>query len=117
MLRTEPGRGPHGKGLSNLIGELSTRSENFPHLVGGHNVRFRRTGVKRFRHPVIGDLTLTFEALDLAAGSACGFPPTPSSPAPPPTMPSRFLPPGPPPSTRPPQPRRLTVAEHAFVSG
>jgi hypothetical protein len=69
MLRTEAGRGPHGKGLSDLTGELSTRSENFRTWWAAHNVRFRRTGVKRFRHPVVGDLTLTFEALDLAAGS------------------------------------------------
>ena len=32
-----------------------------------HNVRFHRTGVKRFHHPVVGDLTLAYEALDLAA--------------------------------------------------
>jgi anti-sigma factor RsiW len=67
MLRTEAGRGPHDKGLSNLIGELSTRSENFRTWWAAHNVRFHRTGVKRFRHPVVGELTLTFEALDLAA--------------------------------------------------
>jgi anti-sigma factor RsiW len=67
MLRTEAGRSPHDKGLSNLIGELSTRSENFRTWWAAHNVRFHRTGVKRFRHPVVGDLTLTFEALDLAA--------------------------------------------------
>jgi transcriptional regulator with XRE-family HTH domain len=67
MLRTEAGRGPHDKALSNLIGELSTRSENFRTWWAAHNVRFHRTGVKRFHHPVIGDLTLTFEALDLAA--------------------------------------------------
>ena len=69
MLRTEAGRSPHDKGLSNLIGELSTRSENFRTWWAAHNVRFHRTGVKRFRHPVVGDLTLTFEALDLAADS------------------------------------------------
>jgi transcriptional regulator with XRE-family HTH domain len=67
MLRTEAGRSPYDKGLSNLIGELSTRSENFRTWWAAHNVRFHRTGVKRFRHPVVGDLTLTFEALDLAA--------------------------------------------------
>jgi transcriptional regulator with XRE-family HTH domain len=67
MLRTEAGRSPHDKGLSNLIGELSTRSENFRTWWAAHNVRFHRTGVKRFRHPVVGDLTLTYEALDLAA--------------------------------------------------
>lgn len=69
MLRTEAGRSPHDKGLSNLIGELSTRSENFRTWWAAHNVRFHRTGVKRFCHPVVGDLTLTFEALDLAADS------------------------------------------------
>ena len=69
MLRTEAGRSPHDKGLSNLIGELSTRSENFRTWWAAHNVRFHRTGIKRFHHPVVGDLTLTFEALDLAADS------------------------------------------------
>jgi hypothetical protein len=67
MLRTEAGRSPHDKALSNLIGELSTRSEHFRTWWAAHNVRFHRTGVKRFHHPVIGDLTLTYEALDLAA--------------------------------------------------
>jgi transcriptional regulator with XRE-family HTH domain len=67
MLRTEAGRSPHDKGLSNLIGELSTRSEHFRTWWAAHNVRFHRTGVKRFHHPVVGELTLTFEALDLAA--------------------------------------------------
>jgi transcriptional regulator with XRE-family HTH domain len=70
MLRTEAGHSPHDKGLSNLIGELSTRSENFRTWWAAHNVRFHRTGVKRFRHPVVGDLTLTYEALDLAADEA-----------------------------------------------
>jgi hypothetical protein len=32
-------------------------------------VRFHRTGIKRFHHPAVGDLTLTYEALDLAADS------------------------------------------------
>jgi len=67
MLRTEAGRSPHDKGLSNLIGELSTRSEAFRTWWAAHNVRFHRTGIKRFHHPAVGDLTLTFEALDLAA--------------------------------------------------
>ena len=67
MLRTEAGQNPNDKALSNLIGELSTRSENFRLWWAAHNVRFHRTGVKRLHHPVVGDLTLTFEALDLAA--------------------------------------------------
>jgi transcriptional regulator with XRE-family HTH domain len=68
MLRTEAGHSTHdNEGLSNLIGELSTRNENFRTWWAAHNVRFHRTGVKRFHHPAVGDLTLTFEALDLAA--------------------------------------------------
>ena len=67
MLRTEAGRAPQDKALSNLIGELSTRSENFRTWWAAHNVRFHRSGTKRFHHPAVGDLTLTFEALDLAA--------------------------------------------------
>jgi transcriptional regulator with XRE-family HTH domain len=67
MLRTEAGRSPHDKALSNLIGELCTRSDNFRTWWAAHNVRFHRTGVKRFHHPEVGDLTLTYEALDLAA--------------------------------------------------
>ena len=67
MLRTEAGHSPHDKALSNLIGELSTRSEHFRTWWAAHNVRFHRTGVKRFHHPEVGDLTLTYEALDLAA--------------------------------------------------
>jgi transcriptional regulator with XRE-family HTH domain len=69
MLRTEAGQTPHDKTLSNLIGELSTRSDHFRTWWAAHNVRFHRTGTKRFHHPVVGDLTLTFEALDLAADS------------------------------------------------
>jgi len=67
MLRSEAGRSPHDRALSGLIGELSTRSETFRTWWAAHNVRFHRTGVKRFHHPVVGDLTLAFEAMDLAA--------------------------------------------------
>src|SRR6516165_1778749 len=67
MLRTETGQNPRDKALSNLIGELSTPSDHFRTWWAAHNVRFHRTGVKRFRHPEVGDLTLTYEALDLAA--------------------------------------------------
>ena len=65
MLRTEAGRDPYDKRLSDLIGELSTRSEEFRQRWAAHHVKLHRTGVKRFRHPVVGDLTLDFEALDL----------------------------------------------------
>jgi transcriptional regulator with XRE-family HTH domain len=67
ILRREAGRDPHDKDLHDLIGELSTRSEAFRSRWGAHNVRRHGTGTKRFRHPAVGDLTLAYEALDLAA--------------------------------------------------
>jgi len=67
LLRAEAGHDPYDRGLSDLIGELSTRSEEFRVRWAAHDVRFHRTGVKRFHHPVVGDLTLTYEALELPA--------------------------------------------------
>lgn len=65
ILRAEAGRDPYDKRLSDLIGELSTRSEEFRVRWAAHNVKLHRTGVKRFHHPVVGELTLDFETLDL----------------------------------------------------
>ncbi|RIX28408.1 helix-turn-helix transcriptional regulator [Amnibacterium setariae] len=61
------GRNPYDKRLTDLIGELSTRSEAFRRRWAAHDVRFHRTGLKRLHHPVVGDLDLTFEALELPA--------------------------------------------------
>jgi hypothetical protein len=66
MLRAAAGRNPHDRALSDLVGELSTRSKTFRIWWAAHNVRFHhRSCVKRFNHPVVGDLTLAFEALDM----------------------------------------------------
>jgi transcriptional regulator with XRE-family HTH domain len=67
LLRTEAGRDPFDKGLSDLVGQLSTRSEDFRIRWAAHNVRLHRTGVKHFRHPAVGELTLNFEAMALSA--------------------------------------------------
>ena len=64
MLRSEAGRNPHDKQLIELIGELSTRSEDFRTRWAAHNVRFHRTGHKRLHHPVVGTLDLDFEAME-----------------------------------------------------
>jgi transcriptional regulator with XRE-family HTH domain len=64
MLRSEAGRNPHDKALSELIGELSTLSETFRTRWAAHNVRFHRTGVKKLHHPVVGHLDLNFEAME-----------------------------------------------------
>ncbi|MFD7292494.1 helix-turn-helix transcriptional regulator [Streptomyces sp. NPDC059897] len=60
VLRNEAGRNPHDKGLHDLVGELSTRSEAFRARWGMHNVTRHGTGSKRFHHPVVGDLALSW---------------------------------------------------------
>ena len=65
MLRSEAGRNPYDKKLVELIGELSTRSEDFRARWAAHNVRFHRTGHKKLHHPVVGALDLSFEAMEL----------------------------------------------------
>jgi transcriptional regulator with XRE-family HTH domain len=64
LLRAQAGRDPYDRALTDLIGELSTRSEDFRVRWARHDVRFHRTGTKHFHHPVVGDLTLTYEALE-----------------------------------------------------
>jgi hypothetical protein len=68
ILRGAAGRNPYYKALKDLIGELSTRSEDFRRRWAAHDVRFHRTGHKRLRHPVLGELTLNFESFELPGG-------------------------------------------------
>ena len=56
ILRSEAGRNPYDRDLSDLVGELSTQSELFRTRWAAHNVRSHDTGSKRFHHPVVGDL-------------------------------------------------------------
>jgi transcriptional regulator with XRE-family HTH domain len=65
MLRAEAGRDLYDRRLTDLIGELSTRSEEFRHRWAAHNVRIHTTGVKLLHHPVVGDLDLPFETFPL----------------------------------------------------
>jgi transcriptional regulator with XRE-family HTH domain len=67
ILRTEAGRDPRDKGLHDLVGELSTRSEDFRRRWSTHNVRLHGAGTKQFHHHVVGDLTLAYESLDMVA--------------------------------------------------
>ena len=66
-LRSQAGRNPYDRGISDLVGELSTRSEEFRTWWAAHNVRFHQTGVKRIHHPIVGDLDLTYETMELSA--------------------------------------------------
>ena len=67
ILRTEAGRDPHNKELHDLIGELSTRNDEFRRLWGAHNVRHHGTGFKTFHHSIVGEMTLAYEGMDLEA--------------------------------------------------
>lgn len=67
LLRTEAGRDPYDKALTDLVGELATRSDDFRTRWGAHDVRLHHTGAKRFHHPVVGRLDLGFEAMPMPA--------------------------------------------------
>jgi transcriptional regulator with XRE-family HTH domain len=65
-LRAEAGRSPHDKSLTGLVGELTTRSEDFRARWARHNVRHHRTASKRLHSSLVGDIELTGEAMELA---------------------------------------------------
>ena len=67
IMRRTAGAEPRDRRLSEVVGELSMRSEEFRTRWASHNVRFHNTGTKRFMHPLVGELTLNFERFDLAA--------------------------------------------------
>jgi transcriptional regulator with XRE-family HTH domain len=67
ILRTEAGRDPHDRALSDLVGELATRSDAFRTRWARHDVRLHQCGTKLFRHSVVGDLTLDYNTVPLPA--------------------------------------------------
>ncbi|MFF3411158.1 helix-turn-helix transcriptional regulator [Streptomyces sp. NPDC002742] len=67
FLRSETGRAPQDKALTDLIGELTTKSDEFTRLWARHDVKFHRAGIKHLHHPLVGDLALPYEAMDLPA--------------------------------------------------
>jgi len=64
-LRSAAGRNPYERELSDLVGELSTRSDEFRQFWAKHDVRFHISGVKHFHHSQVGDLELNYERLEL----------------------------------------------------
>lgn len=84
ILRREAGRNPHDKGIAELIGELSMRSDEFRTLWAAHNVRRHYAGTKLFRHPVVGLLELNYQVLGLEEDpghTLTVYPATPGSPS------------------------------------
>jgi hypothetical protein len=73
ILRWAAGRDPHDRDLSDLVGELATHGEAFRTRRAAHDVRFHNTGVKQFHHPDVGELSLSFNRLDLAADHGLTF--------------------------------------------
>lgn len=65
MLRLEAGRHPHDPELIRLVGELSTQSELFRDRWASRDVVFHRSGLKRLHHPVVGDLDLNYQSMEL----------------------------------------------------
>lgn len=66
-LRGEAGRTPYDRALTDLVGELATRSAAFRTRWASHDVRHHRSGTKHLRHPAVGELLLSFEVMDLPA--------------------------------------------------
>lgn len=64
-LRSAAGRNPYDRDLTDLVGELSTRSERFRQHWARHDVRFHISGVKHFHHAQVGDLELNYERLEV----------------------------------------------------
>ncbi len=64
-LRGQAGRDPSDRGLSDLIGELTTRSDGFAQQWARHDVRLHRTARKRLGTRVVGEIELTGDALEL----------------------------------------------------
>lgn len=67
VLRSEAGRDPYDRDLAELVGELSLQSAEFRTRWAAHDVRFHDKGTKRLHHPIVGDLTLTFETMQITS--------------------------------------------------
>ncbi|OHV29685.1 transcriptional regulator [Parafrankia colletiae] len=66
IMRLEAGRNPLNTELTALIGELSTRSPQFRQDWARQDVHEHRTGVKSFRHPVVGLTEVVFDVFEMA---------------------------------------------------
>ena len=67
VLRSEAGRDPYNRELTDLIGELATRSDDFRTGWAAHNVLLHQHGAKHFQHPVVGLVDVSFDSMELPA--------------------------------------------------
>jgi transcriptional regulator with XRE-family HTH domain len=73
LLRTEAGRDPDDRELSDMVGEFATRSEAFRSLWAAHDVRLHQYGTKHFQHPVVGLVDVAFDSMPLPASEDHGL--------------------------------------------
>ena len=73
LLRAEAGRNPYDRDLTDLVGELCTRSEDFRVRWAAHDVRIHNTGMKKIHHDLVGDLDLPFESLPIDVDSSASL--------------------------------------------
>jgi len=82
LLQAEAARSPHSPAITQIVGELATRSDEFRTRWAAHNVTAHRHGTKQFRHPAVGELTLTYNVLAVVAApglSLVGYTAEPNS--------------------------------------
>jgi len=61
-LRLYAGRYPHDAALAELVGDLSVQDPDFRRWWADHDVYERTYGVKQYRHPLVGEMTLGYES-------------------------------------------------------
>jgi transcriptional regulator with XRE-family HTH domain len=62
-LRMEAARKPDDPRLAELVGELSIRDAQFRHWWAGTHVAIKRRGTRNYTHPIVGEITLDWDAL------------------------------------------------------
>jgi transcriptional regulator with XRE-family HTH domain len=65
ILHRDVGRDPLNTELTALIGELSTLSSHFRQDWAHHDVHEHRTGRKTYRHPLVGDIEVTWDVFEM----------------------------------------------------
>ncbi|MGW7379010.1 MmyB family transcriptional regulator [Streptomyces sp. NPDC054794] len=99
ILRLEAGRYPNDRLLADLVGELTLRSPEFTTWWNDHRVLRRTHGTKLYHHPLVGDLSFSYESFQVP-GDVDQSASTTSSPARPPPRPFGSCPTGRPCSVR-----------------
>ena len=64
-LRASAGQRPDDPALQELVGELSVRSDEFRTMWARHEVHPKTSGMKRYRHPSVGELDLEYQTFDV----------------------------------------------------